>query len=197
MATLRLSDLDPAVRARVRASNGSRITDHGSRRRGGKRAEEAGKAFQRLILRTAARSLAVELEALPACGARFVGKGKAHPLPICCDLAGCYIGSGRGIYIDAKSMLEKTGGIRLGDPKIVKPHQAAFLHRMARAGAVAGLLVERRPETRNGDGRGDSACYLWLDGRELLEGKAVKWDDRRWVQMAGRIDWAAMAGRAR
>lgn len=198
MATLRLSDLDPVARARLYRDNllapgGARRMAAGGRARGGKLAGRAGKAFEELILLSTICPGSEEvLERLPACGAKFVGKGKAHPEPICCDYVGCYKAGGRGLFFDAKSIEYKVGGIRLHDPKILKRHQAEFLDRMARAGAVAGLLVQLRMgmDPRRWD-------IFWLPAGNLANGKLMRWGSEG-LSLAGvgpRIHWGAILAR--
>lgn len=193
MATLRLNDLDPATRARWETRNPKRKTRNSGRSRGGRRAGQAGKAFEELILLSAScPGSEAALQRMPACGAKFVGKGKAHPEPICCDYAGCYKTSGRGLFFDAKSIEHKVGGIRLHDPKIVKRHQAEFLDRMARAGAVAGLLVQLRMGV---DPRGWD--IFWWPAGKLASGKLVRWGSEG-LSLAGvgpRIHWGAILAR--
>jgi hypothetical protein len=141
---------------------------------GGRRANRTGDSFEKVIFRSVEDSAGkvIELEDLPKCGARFTGKNTAHHLPICCDFIGAVIGPGDGIFFDAKSVGPEAYGIALNDEKIVKDHQAAFLHRMAGAGAIAGILVECR---KLGD-------YRWLDGRHLGRDRAyTAWHDDRWI----------------
>jgi hypothetical protein len=87
-----------------------------------------------------------------------LSRGKAKAEPIDCDRHGCVVGTGRGVFLDAKSVCADLASLRIRDPKIVKKHRAKFLHRMAGAGVVAGVLVRCERLGR----------YLWLDGLHLL-----------------------------
>jgi hypothetical protein len=140
---------------------------------GGKRASRAGDHFERAIL-AGVRDEAgefMELAALPKCGAKFTGPRTAHHLPIACDFVGSVVGAGVGVFFDAKSSGEEYG-IDLANEKILKGHQATFLHRQASAGAIAGILVECR---HLGD-------YRWLHGTHLGPGRAyTAWHDERWL----------------
>lgn len=178
MKPLRWSQLQratqEAARARLRgvAPDCTRVVQSGARRRGGRKANAAGDSLEAQIDAAAARGdCPIALSPLPKCGARFVGRGKAKAEPIDCDRHGCVCGSGRAVFMDAKAVGTEVASMRIRDPKIVKPHQAKFLRRMAAAGAVAGLLVRCE---RMGD-------YRWLDGLHLDGGGAVGWEDPRWV----------------
>lgn len=177
--TLKWDQLRPETQARLSARlQGGRARE--ARHVGGKRARAAGKVFEEEVRRAAMEQRAVvSIERLPDCGARFVGKGRAHPEPICCDFVGCIVGTGRGIYFDAKG-LAKAASFDLANTHLVKIHQTNFLHTMAEAGAIAGLLVKCR------------AGILWLDGRHLLGVARLKWEDKRWHCLGESIDFGKL-----
>lgn len=183
---MNFSQLPPTTQAQIRArlrgspprlpypagvSRGAPGSAGGGRRRGGRRAQRGGEDLEARIVAACGPGGAIELEPLPKSGARFTGGGQAHALPIACDFVGCVRGSGRAINFDAKRVGAAVAGLRIADPKILKPHQAKYLARMDRAGAIAGVLVECE---RLGD-------YRWLDGRHLLGECSVRWEDPRWL----------------
>jgi hypothetical protein len=165
-----LATKSPAIAAAIGLKNPGKLA---SRIRGGKAASRAGDYFERAIL-AGVRDEAgefMQLAALPKCGARFTGPGKAHPLPIACDFIGSVVGAGIGVFFDAKSSDDEYG-FNLANDKLLKDHQAKYLHRQARAGAIAGILVECR---HLGD-------YRWLHGTHLGPGRAyTAWKDERWL----------------
>jgi hypothetical protein len=115
----------------------------------------------------------VRLEHLPACGARFMGGGKAQSLPICADFVGAFLGTGRGIFFDAKSC-DNARAFPLGRSNYVKPHQREFLCRIGATGAAAGLVCEARAL---------GGAVYWLDWTHLQDTAvtSVPWADPRLV----------------
>jgi hypothetical protein len=141
--------------------------------KGGRKSQGDGKAFESLIVASVRdrEGSVMELVQIPS-GAQWIGKGVHIPKPSPFDFAGVAYGSGRAVAFDAKVVGEKSASaLDATNVKIVKPHQAAHLSRMARAGAIAGLLVNCG---RMGDVR-------WLDGRHLIPPRRIGWDDPAWL----------------
>ena len=176
--TVRMSDLPAEVQGRVLArvrGRGEAGVTTAARRAGGRRAQRAGEGFEDVVMAAALRAIELlELERLPKCGARFVGKGRIHHQPIPCDFIGA-TRSGRGIFFDVKHIGPGVGGLRLLDERIVKAHQRTFLHRMSAAGAIAGLMIEHEGDV------------LWLDGGYLANWatplRLVKWGSNLWMML--------------
>lgn len=96
----------------------------------------------------------VTLEHLPRLGAKFVGKGKFVKARICIDFIGMLHGNpAAGLFFDAKSCGPTVSGFDANRWHADTPHQAGFLRRMRRAGAVAGILVRAEKIAR----------FLWAD----------------------------------
>ena len=179
--TLSWKQLRPEVRARIDLRTTKPHVKSKARMAGGRKARIAGSQLEGAILASSyLPGCPVCLEQLPACGARFVGKGRAHPLPIPCDFIGVVrrFGHpldggliGHALFLDAKSCGPKLGAIRLNDPKILKPHQRRFLVAMRDAGGIAGLLVECRK----------LHSFLWLDAGHLEIVGNLSWSDGRWL----------------
>jgi hypothetical protein len=144
-----------------------------NRRIGGRKAKRSGDALERAIMFGAGQSGIVRLTKLPACGGRFIGKGRFVNEAMPCDFVGTVIGTGQGIYFDAKCVGEERASLRVNDPLIVKKHQIAFLRAMHDAGAISGLLVQSNRV----------AGYLWLSAGYLGGDEAVAWTDTRWIRL--------------
>lgn len=78
-------------------------------------------------------------------GVRYLPGGKTIPCKSPVDFAGTVHGSGRAVWLDAKQC-DLKGRFPVGNKDHVTPQQIAELVRHGRAGAVAGLLVERTGE---------------------------------------------------
>lgn len=143
---------------------------------GGRAAKQSGDTLERAIVFGAGFSDRIHLEKLPGCGGRFVGKGRFVQQFICCDFVGCVSQSGRALFMDAKSSSSKYG-FDLSNQKLLKFHQAEFLMRQSRAGAIAGLLVECRVR----------GVYLWLGAGAfphlLAASGKTRWEDTAWVPL--------------
>jgi hypothetical protein len=165
-------------RSRLTAEAATAIAKHLQ----GRKAQRSGAKFEEKIAASVRDYPVVSICELPKCGARFTGKGRSHSLPIACDFIGSVCGPGVGLFFDAKST-EKEYGINLAAEKILKAHQASFLHAQALAGAIAGILVECKAK---GDCR-------WLDGRHLGKDRAyTAWHDPRWLSMGGSVNFGLL-----
>jgi hypothetical protein len=145
---------------------------------------DRGKSLESLIA-ISGRGV-VDIEKLPKCGGFFIGrKVRSNPSlapsyakeppafvsqRIGCDFMGTVIGSGRGIFFDAKQCALATS-FPLSNTHNIKDHQREFLIRMGRAGAISGLIVESTVKR----------TILWLGWQELAgDVKSIRWDRWAW-----------------
>lgn len=160
-------------------------------RGGGVKAQRAGRSFEEMVEFSAGiYKDFVTLEHLPRLGAKVLPGGKKVVTRICVDFIGTLAG-GRGLFCDAKNCGTDTKGFDANRWHAEAPHQSAFLRRMAKAGAMAGLLV--RAEERG--------LYLWADIDDVdvmdtlrfaYDGKlARQWRDLGPTSGFVRFDWLA------
>ena len=107
----------------------------------GAKAQRAGKSLEEMVEFSAGcQRDVVTLEHLPRMGAIMLAGRKPIIQRICVDEIGVLAG-GRGLFFDCKSCGKATKGFDANQWHKERPHQAKFLRAMAKAGAVAGLLV--------------------------------------------------------
>lgn len=140
---------------------------------GGLRAKVAGQAFESAggagsVVDRCGRVM--EFVEIPS-GAKWIGKGRHVPVASPFDRAGAVYGSGRGVFWDYKAVNPKVASLRVGDPKIFKPHEVDNLVRLGRTGAISGVLVSCG---RYNDVR-------WMDARHLVMRVPIRFDDPRWL----------------
>jgi hypothetical protein len=118
-----------------------RMRDEPSGRRSARRvAAGAWRAFEELCRLSVSRH--VELLTMPPCGAKWVGK-RLVPQRIACDIAGTVRATGRAFMSDAKSTALATR-CPVGNREFVDDDLRREVIAQGRAGAIAGLFVERR-----------------------------------------------------
>ncbi len=156
-------------------------------RRSGRAAQKAGKSFQEVIAFSAAlQKSVVTLEELPSLGLKFVAGGRQIKTRICIDFIGT-LNDYSGFFFDAKSCGAGVTGFDANFWHKKQDHQAKFLRRMSKGGAVAGLLVRSI----------EQGLYLFGDIKDMdvletirfaREGKLC----RQWVEcgrVGGEVDF--------
>lgn len=152
---------------------------------GGRTAHQTGKEFEKLILasHTDDRGTFVRLVAIKNFAKRIPMRDPADPTgkprmqlieeksPF--DCCGTVIGTGRGIFLDAKSCGDDLASLAVNNPSVVKPHQINILEDLERGGAIAGFLVRC---CRDG-------VYLWLPGSKARRAKPIRWDDSAFIEI--------------
>jgi hypothetical protein len=127
----------------------------------GVKAQRAGKSLEEIIEFSAGcQRDVVTLEHLPRMGAIMLAGRKPIISRIAIDFVGALAG-GRGLFFDAKSCGKAVTGFDANQWHQERPHQAKFLRRMSKAGALAGIIV--RSEERG--------LFLWgsIEDLDVLE----------------------------
>lgn len=102
------------------------------------RTRNTGKGLETLVLASQGQ---VVLLKVPN-GVQWLPGGKTVPKAGPCDFIGLHLPTKRMVILDAKEC-GLVHRFDVGDGSKVKPHQIEELVRFGRAGAIAGLLVER------------------------------------------------------